>query len=469
MSVKIEKMALGGLGLARDEKGVVFVEGAYTGDRITLSGTTRKRGTRFAQVKKFESTQLNRRDSDCANWPACGGCYALDLEDHERFELKKSMFIEALERAKLVAPSHVGKTQDSSRAGAQHSFISIKAIDLVTPQDSSPHRFQGARRARLSSNDEGDLGFREKGSRTIVDVESCARLAKPLSSCIAQIKNCGVPSNLEIRILLDAKGDVHAALKAPRNPDFREALETWASDLCAQGVLKNVLFELDQSSSVELNEHRAVLKIQSSHSDNAKPEPRAESKEAPSSLTTYDVDAGVFAQSSDWAAEQICTQVQKSLRDHAPTNPKVLELFSGCGEISFACVGESTSWLGVEGAARSVMHANATLGRSPYAMSKLSFLQTWIDADSLKRVCTSNRFNTLILDPPREGFKDIMSVVQVVNAACIIMVSCDPATAIREAKTLMQNNYTCSSLCLIDAFPRSTHLESIWTFTLTNS
>lgn len=68
----------------------------------------------------------------------------------------------------------------------------------------------------------------------------------------------------------------------------------------------------------------------------------------------------------------------------------------------------------------------------------------------------------IILDPPRKGCDS--SLIETVLSAepdCIIYVSCNPATLARDLKLLCADNYICSSVCPVDMFPQSTHVETV--------
>ena len=71
------------------------------------------------------------------------------------------------------------------------------------------------------------------------------------------------------------------------------------------------------------------------------------------------------------------------------------------------------------------------------------------------------RFDTIIVDPPRKGLdkytKDYLMKSGVKN---IIYVSCDPVTLTRDLTTL-QEKYAIKEVKLFDMFPYTYHVETI--------
>ncbi len=75
--------------------------------------------------------------------------------------------------------------------------------------------------------------------------------------------------------------------------------------------------------------------------------------------------------------------------------------------------------------------------------------------------------NVIILDPPRKGCDEkTLNAVLTMKPEKIVMVSCNAASAARDAKFLAQNGYELKALQPVDLFPRTKHVECICLFTL---
>jgi 23S rRNA (uracil1939-C5)-methyltransferase len=69
------------------------------------------------------------------------------------------------------------------------------------------------------------------------------------------------------------------------------------------------------------------------------------------------------------------------------------------------------------------------------------------------------RPETLLLDPPRSGLKNILAWVTALRPQSIVYVSCDPHTLVRDIAQLTE--YTIDQLFLFDFFPSTFHFETL--------
>ena len=67
--------------------------------------------------------------------------------------------------------------------------------------------------------------------------------------------------------------------------------------------------------------------------------------------------------------------------------------------------------------------------------------------------------DTVLLDPPRSGLKDLHLWLEQFSSQKVVYVSCDPHTLVRDINTL--KNYRLTKLMLIDFFPSTFHFESL--------
>ncbi len=67
----------------------------------------------------------------------------------------------------------------------------------------------------------------------------------------------------------------------------------------------------------------------------------------------------------------------------------------------------------------------------------------------------------MILDPPREGAKEIMKSLGETEASRIIYISCNPTTMVRDIKTMLSQGFRFKSIKLFDMFPHTYHIESV--------
>lgn len=80
--------------------------------------------------------------------------------------------------------------------------------------------------------------------------------------------------------------------------------------------------------------------------------------------------------------------------------------------------------------------------------------------------------NALLLDPPRDGAKDIIASIQrwvtgkQLSPKRIVYVSCNPATLARDSALLAEVGYQLDAVGVLDMFPHTSHVESMALFLL---
>ena len=74
--------------------------------------------------------------------------------------------------------------------------------------------------------------------------------------------------------------------------------------------------------------------------------------------------------------------------------------------------------------------------------------------------------DVVMLDPPRKGCDEAtLSAVVRMSPRRVVYVSCNPATAARDAAWLEQNGYHAEKVQPVDLFPRTKHCECVSCYT----
>jgi 23S rRNA (uracil1939-C5)-methyltransferase len=68
----------------------------------------------------------------------------------------------------------------------------------------------------------------------------------------------------------------------------------------------------------------------------------------------------------------------------------------------------------------------------------------------------------IVVDPPRKGCSaDTLDTIIAAAPKKIVMISCNPATAARDAKYLSEHGYSADKVTGVDLFPRTGHVECV--------
>ncbi|HNR51944.1 MAG TPA: 23S rRNA (uracil(1939)-C(5))-methyltransferase RlmD, partial [Deltaproteobacteria bacterium] len=70
-------------------------------------------------------------------------------------------------------------------------------------------------------------------------------------------------------------------------------------------------------------------------------------------------------------------------------------------------------------------------------------------------------FDTVVLDPPREGAKEVVQIIPDLQPSRIIYISCNPSTLARDLATLCRTGFVLKQLMMFDMFPQTFHIESV--------
>ena len=68
----------------------------------------------------------------------------------------------------------------------------------------------------------------------------------------------------------------------------------------------------------------------------------------------------------------------------------------------------------------------------------------------------------IIIDPPRKGCSaETIDVIAEAAPKKVVMISCNPATAARDAKLLSERGFSVEKVCGVDLFPKTGHVECV--------
>jgi 23S rRNA (uracil1939-C5)-methyltransferase len=80
--------------------------------------------------------------------------------------------------------------------------------------------------------------------------------------------------------------------------------------------------------------------------------------------------------------------------------------------------------------------------------------------------CAEVHPDFVVADPPRGGLgENVVRSLARVGAPRLAYVSCDPATLARDLRTLVSLGYQIKEAHLIDLFPQTFHIESVFSLT----
>jgi len=151
----------------------------------------------------------------------------------------------------------------------------------------------------------------------------------------------------------------------------------------------------------------------------------------------------------------------KALEYAAPDkNDIIADLYCGAGTIGLSMAHKVKKIIGVEIVPEAVENARKNAERNSISNAEFYAGDAGIIFAQLRQKGCSP--DIIVVDPPRKGCSD-ETLSQIIQAAPqkIVMISCNPSTAARDAKMLSQNGFSVDKVCGADLFPRTRHVECV--------
>ena len=177
-------------------------------------------------------------------------------------------------------------------------------------------------------------------------------------------------------------------------------------------------------------------------------------------VTVDDADAPAagFAQANAVQNETLRRRVREAAR---ADGLRVLELYAGDGNFTRDLAAVAGAGVAVEGdrpaaaRLRELLRAHPTwqVANEPAARA----------VERLARAATGGpeRFDVVVLDPPRAGAADVMARLPALAPARLVYVSCDPMTLARDLAALSRHGYATRVVWPVDMMPQTWHVEVV--------
>lgn len=403
----VESVGARGDGLARTERGLVYVPFSLAGERLQA----RVLGDR-AEIAHLLEESPERIRPPCAVFGRCGGCQLQHWAEGPYLDWKHALVVEALAKRGIHA-----------------------AVEPITAVWGEGRRRAGLHAVR--SGRELRFGFVQRGGGGVEPIGACPLLAPPLEAALPALKR----------------------LAGQIAPDRGE--------LVLQCLLTPAGLDVDVKGAGRVEAHRARLPqlIQAAlEADLARLSFEGEPLIAPRTprlqigLATVEPPPGAFVQPTLAGEAALAARVL----DAAQGGRRFADLFCGMGAFALrlAALGEV---LAVEGdgamlaalqraadGASGQLHAVSTLHRD--------LLRSPLAALELKRV------DTVVIDPPRSGARLQAEQIVASRVERVISVSCDPASFARDARALLDGGFRLGRVTPFDQFRWSAHVELVADF-----
>jgi 23S rRNA (uracil1939-C5)-methyltransferase len=364
----------------------------------------------------------------CPHYDRCGGCSLQHLDPAAQVANKQRVLEEALARIGKVEPQMLLAPIHGSSLGYRH-------------------------RARWSARHvEGKngvlVGFRERRTHFVVDMDSCAVLPRRTSDLIAPLR--------------ELLGSLALAARIPQID-----VAVTETHMCLTLRILDSMGESDREKVREFARRHALdIYLQPAGPDSVQPLDAATIRplfyllpEFGLRLDFHPID---FTQVNP-GVNQVLVRRAMALLDAQP-GERMADLFCGIGNFTLAIARSGAAVVGVEGIASLVERARQNAEANGLAESTRFIVSdlTITPGDVLHDI---GALDGLLLDPARDGAQQVVRELPVPGPARIVYVSCNPATLARDAGLLVHGKgYRLAAAGVVNMFAHTAHVESIALF-----
>jgi tRNA/tmRNA/rRNA uracil-C5-methylase (TrmA/RlmC/RlmD family) len=320
------------------------------------------------------------------------------------------------------------------RAIVVDAFRRIGRLDveaLLEGPDTSGPEFGYRRRIRLSLDPTGGPGLLRRSSHDVVPIDDCLLMVEPFRETVLPWLRLTPPWK-RTGVRLDSQGDSVILFEtgSPPNEKDRRRFGNITKDMERPPSIRGLL-----ADGVPLGGDRDLRFVVRDR------ELRA--------------DGTSFFQGNEAGTEELVHTVHEFLGDDREGT--FVDLYAGVGLFGATVADGFASVLAVESDQRAARHLKHNLKRwGPRATIRAESAEM-----TLRNVAKTGR-ETVVLDPPRVGLsKDARTLLAARESERIVSVSCDPATAARDAAAFVEGGWTLKKLRAIDMFPVTAHVETV--------
>ena len=396
----IVRIAAKGDGVTEDGRHVAL---AAPGDMVATDGTV--------------TAGQHHAPPSCRHYPQCGGCQLQHLDeaalaDFVSDRVTGAVLGQHLDPPQVTAPPHLSPPSSRRRATLHAQAIGKRVV----------------------------LGFREQGTHHIVDLRECAvtapplvALVKPLRELLTKFATRGMAVDVEMTL---ADQGVTVGIKG----------------LAVEGPKISGLAAIESLGDFARAHGLARLTMDAGYGAETQWEPE------PVTVTVggvpVELPPGAFLQATPDGEAALTGAACEWLDGEA----MIADLFSGLGTFAFALVKAGPGGrkvLAVEGdrAAHLAGQAAARMNGMQVHSLHRDLFRNPLRPEEL------NRFDAVVLDPPRAGAREQVALIADSTVARVVYVSCNPSSWARDAARLVAGGYRLAELRPVGQFRWSTHVE----------
>ena len=427
MKAVIESLDHEGRGVAHVEGKAVFIEGGLPGEEVIYATFNKKNNYEIAHAVRIVRPSFLRMTPKCRYFGACGGCSMQHLEARAQVAAKQRVLEDNLKHIGKVTPELILPAIYGSTWGyRQRARLSVRLVD---------------KKGGVL------IGFHEKRSGLLADMESCEVLPARISALIRPLRDLIVRLSIRDRI-----------------PQIEIALGDQV-DVLVLRILAPLSDADEQLLKAFADTHHVQFWLQPKGPDSARAFYPMDAPALYYTLPEFNITMPFrpteFTQVNG-TINQVMVRRAIALLDPRP-GERIADLFCGLGNFTLPIARRGATVLGIEGSRELVQRAR--LNAEHNGLPEASFIESNLFEITTESFAQLGRFDKLLIDPPRVGAMAVINALGKGLPSRIVYVSCSPATLARDAEVLVhEHGYRLTAVGVINMFPHTAHIESIALF-----
>jgi 23S rRNA (uracil1939-C5)-methyltransferase len=427
----IESLDQEGRGVAHVEGKAIFIQGALPNETVRYQSTRVKASYEFAETKEVLKASNLRVTPKCKHFGMCGGCALQHLDFSAQVAAKQRLLENDLH--------HIGK---------------VKPENILPPiyGPAWGYRHKARWRVKYVAKKERVLvGFNEKSTPFVADMDSCevlppriSALIVPLQEMIAQMSIKDAIPQIELAVGEEVVVLVFRVMETPSEKD--EALFKAFAD-----------------------KYQVQVWTQTKGLDTVKPFYPLDAPQLSYSLPEFDLkypfNPTEFTQVNPYINQVMLRRAMQLLAPKA--QERIADFFCGLGNFTLPIARSGATVFGMEGLEVLVNRAKESAALNGLT-GQVDFEEANLFDVTPELLQGLGHFDKWLIDPPRDGAMALVSALPADNSfgpQRIVYVSCNPATLARDAGILVnEKGYRMLAAGVINMFPHTSHVESIALF-----
>ncbi len=416
--VIVEKLVLGGSGLARLETGqAVFVPGVLPFERAVVTIRRKRKGFFEADLVEVTAPSKDRSDPPCTGEKQCTGATWSHIAYPAQLRYKQDILLDTLARIGGMSPS--------------------RPLPILPSPRTDHYRLRTQFNVRTKDGRQR-IGFFRQGSYDLIEVEDAFLIDPLINKTLKAVRLLvqRLPPLKEIHINATPSGEVHLLLFSEQG--MLPSMESFFADLRkAVPEVIGITGFANRKKACALGSSRLTLDIEG--------------------LKLHATEGNFYQ--VNWGQNR---NMVSTVMDFAALtgNETVLDLYCGIGNFALPLAKKARAVVGIESGYSAIDDAIANAALN--GIRNVEFIADDMQKGLKTLLQRKMRADVIVLDPPRGGatLKTLERVLAFVPRK-IVYVSCNPSTLARDLKFFHLFGFRLDRLQPVDMFPYTYHIECV--------